>query len=214
MLITLDFLVKKYNLNITGILHVGAHECEEIYAYEILIPRTKILWVEAMSNKVSLCKIKFPNILIEEAAVSDKIENLTFNVSNNGQSSSLLELGTHLIMYPQIHYVNSFAVTTKVLSSIISKYDIPFNFLNLDIQGAELKAIKGMLDYLPNIDYIYSEVNSDHVYKDCALIGEIDEYLSGFGFERVEIEWAVAEKVCTWGDAFYINKKRITNSTS
>jgi hypothetical protein len=47
-------------------------------------------------------------------------------------------------------------------------------------------------------------VNSDYVYKDCPLIGEIDEYLKNFGFERVETVW---ENGCKWGDAFYINRR-------
>jgi hypothetical protein len=49
-----------------------------------------------------------------------------------------------------------------------------------NITPAELKALKGMAEYLPSIDYIYSEVNADYVYKDCALITELDDYLATF----------------------------------
>jgi hypothetical protein len=42
MLISLDELVQKYNIIIKGILHVGAHACEEIHYYEKYIPRDKI----------------------------------------------------------------------------------------------------------------------------------------------------------------------------
>ena len=75
--------------------------------------------------------------------------------------------------------------------------------MNLDIQGAELKALKGMEEYLNSVDYIYSEVNSDYVYKNCALVKEIDEYLLKFGLHRVETKWYGD---CKWGDAFYIRK--------
>jgi hypothetical protein len=34
MLIPLNQLVAKYNINFKGILHVGAHECEELKDYE------------------------------------------------------------------------------------------------------------------------------------------------------------------------------------
>jgi hypothetical protein len=51
---------------------------------------------------------------------------------------------------------------------------------------------------------IYTEVNTEHVYKDCALIGDIDEYLGRFGFTRVETNMYLN---CGWGDAFYIRKK-------
>lgn len=140
---------------------------------------------------------------IENAIVSDVIEKVKFNISNNGQSSSMLEFGLHSIFHPYVHYINYFEAETQLLKNIICKYDIDYNFINLDIQGSELKALKGMEEYLYKVDYIYTEVNSDYVYKNCALISEIDDYLKKFGFERVETEWCGDNK---WGDAFYIRK--------
>lgn len=203
MLISLHDLVKKYNIIFKGILHVGAHECEELNDYNKYITSDKILWVEALPNKVELCKTKFPGINIENAIVSDKTENVIFNVSNNGQSSSILEFGLHSHYHPHVYYVTAFEGTTTLLKDILPKYDINYNFLNFDIQGAELKALKGMEEYLNKVDYIYTEVNCDYVYKNCALITEIDEYLSQFRLYRVETEWCQDFK---WGDAFYIRK--------
>jgi FkbM family methyltransferase len=201
MFILLDDLVKKYNIKFNGILHVGAHECEEIIFYEKYLNRNQILWIDAILKKVNFSKNKYKDLLIEHAVVSDKKELVLFNVSNNYQSSSIFEFGTHKKYYPGIDYVESYYVETELLENIISKYDIPINFINLDIQGAELKALKGMESFLYNIDYIYSEVNKDYVYKDCALIEEIDNYLKKFNFIRVETVWNRNE---TWGDAFYI----------
>ena len=203
MLIPLHDLVKKYNVNFKGILHVGAHECEEIKEYDSYLPRNKVLWIEALPGKVDLCKHKYSDVLIENAVVSDVIETVRFNVSNNGQSSSMLDFGLHSTFHPDVHYVTCFEAETKLLKDIICNYDISYNFLNLDIQGVELKALKGMENYLNNVDYIYSEVNSDYVYKDCALVTEIDEYLLKFGLHRVETKW---HGECKWGDAFYIRK--------
>ena len=202
MLIPLHDLVKKYNIQFKGILHVGAHECEEIKDYEIHLPRNQILWIEALPGKVEFSKNKYPNVVIENAVVSDIIETVRFNVSNNGQSSSILDFGLHSTFHPQVHYVTCFEVKTKLLKNILPNYNINYNFLNLDIQGAELKALKGMEEYLNNVDYIYTEVNSDYVYKGCALIGELDDYLLHFGLHRVETKWTD----CKWGDAFYIRK--------
>jgi hypothetical protein len=131
-----------------------------------------------------------------------------FNRSNNNQSSSILELGLHKVFHPTIDYIESFEVETTVLRNILSKYPtIEFNFLNLDIQGAELKALKGMEEYLNKVDYIYTEVNEDYIYKNCALVSELDEYLKKFGLYRVETYIVPNVK---WGDAFYIRKNRFT----
>jgi len=201
MLISLHELVKKYSIIFKGILHVGAHECEELTDYLDYISNDKILWVEALPGKVDFCRQKNPGILIENAIVSDIEEIVRFNVSNNGQSSSILEFGLHSKFHPDVKYVTCFEGETKLLKNIISKYDIEYNFLNFDIQGAELKALKGMEEYLPKVDYLYTEVNSDYVYKDCALISEIDNYLMKFGLIRVETKWCENYR---WGDAFYI----------
>lgn len=205
MLIPLHYLVYKYKINFKGILHVGAHECEELKDYEMYLPRDKILWVEAMPDKVDFCKKHYADVIIEHAVISDKVENVTFHVSNNGQSSSILDFGLHSHYHPQVHYVNSFETETKLLKDVICKYDIDYNFINLDIQGVELRALKGMEEYLHKIDYIYTEVNSDEVYKGCAIVTEIDDYLKPFGFERVETRWTD----CKWGDAIYIKKQSV-----
>jgi FkbM family methyltransferase len=205
MLISLHQLVQKYNILFKGILHVGAHECEELNDYENYLSRDKILWIEAIPNKVQLCKNKFPNINIENAIASDVEENVIFKVSNNGQSSSILDFGLHSFFHPHVHYVSTFQSKTILLKNILPNYNIDYNFLNLDIQGAELKALKGMENYLHNIDYLYTEVNNDYVYKNCALVQELDEYLNNFGLVRVETKWTDYK----WGDAFYIKKNLI-----
>jgi len=158
-----------------------------------------------MGDKVIQMKNKNKNINIIEAVVSDKDgEEVTFNITNNGQSSSFLELGTHEKHHPQVHVVKKEKMITSRMDTIIEKESInmdSINFLNLDIQGVELKALKGMGKYIDNIDYIYTEVNTEKVYKDCALMSEIDEFLKEKGFER---KCEAIYKQYGWGDAFYM----------
>jgi len=74
--------------------------------------------------------------------------------------------------------------------------------MNLDIQGAELKALKGSTLILPHIKSIYTEVNTKELYENCAMLHELDSYLESFGFTRVETSMTEHG----WGDAFYIKK--------
>lgn len=207
MLIPFKDIYKQFNLKISGILHVGAHECEELrdYVSHNINPK-QIYWVEAMEHKVLLMKSK--NVLNIYQAFVDEVDDkeITFNVSNNGQSSSLLDFGTHAIHYPQVKFTETIQGKTKRLDTLIEENNIPIqhlNFLNLDIQGVELRALKSMEKHLSHVDYIYTEINTDYVYKDCNLVGEIDEYLKKFGFTRVATK--IASNV-GWGDAFYIKQ--------
>ena len=72
----------------------------------------------------------------------------------------------------------------------------------MDIQGAEFLALKGMKNNLKYLDYIYLEVNDTHVYENCGLISDIDDFLREYGFIRVE----TCMTDFHWGDALYIRK--------
>lgn len=209
MLITIQQLDQQFKLNISGILHIGAHECEELNDYNrVGVNNSNIFWIEAMPEKVDLCKNRYKGINIYQAVIDEEDnKEITFNITNNGQSSSILEFGSHETSHPQVHVVSKKQMITTRMDTLIERETIPIekiNFMNLDIQGVELRALKSMEKYLHHISYIYTEVNTEHVYKDCNLIGEIDEYLRQFGFVRVAQQ---IYKEYGWGDAFYIKKK-------
>jgi FkbM family methyltransferase len=204
MLIPLPLIMNKLKLNITGIFHIGAHECEELNDYIKYVNPDNIYWVEAQKEKVNLMKSR--NISNIYDAIIDDVDDkdVILNISNNGQSSSILDFGTHLHHHPHVQYIDKIQGKTKRLDTLIEENSIPIdrlNFMNIDIQGVELRALRSMEKYLKHVNYIYTEVNEDYVYKDCNLVGEIDEYLANYGFKRV-----VTKMVGNtgWGDALYI----------
>ena len=208
MLLNLKDLSKQYNLQINSVLHVGAHKCEELSIYNNLnIKNQNIIWIDAILELVDSMKKKDSSIRIYNYLVTDLDDaEYDFNIASNGESSSIYEFGTHQHNYPQIKYIEKRTVKSKRLDTIfkLENIDLKIDFLNLDIQGAELLALKSLGNILNDIKYIYTEVNTEHVYKNCALITEIDQYLKQFGFERTKTH-IVNNKVC-WGDALYIRK--------
>ena len=89
------------NINITGAFHIGAHDCEEIPFYNSLgLKNEDIIWIDAINSKVISAKERnIPNVYNE--VITDKDDDdIIFNISNNGESSSILELGTHLYHHP------------------------------------------------------------------------------------------------------------------
>ena len=205
MLISLNYMMATFKLSITGILHVGAHECEELPDYVAAgVDPANIYWIDALQPKVDLCKAKF-NAKIYQGLIDEKDGILVpFHITNNSQSSSILQFGTHANNHPDVKVVADEMLSTIRLDTLLERENIPIqhlNFINLDIQGVELRALKSMEKHLGSVHYIYTEVNSEQVYLGCDLIGEIDSYLAGFGFRRVETTfWGN----CGWGDALYI----------
>ena len=205
MLISFETIIKKYNMDINVILHIGAHNCEELdYYTKYGLKNNQIIWIEANPELVKNNLIIDKSRIIKNFICCDKDSGTTrLNISNNGLSSSILELGTHKNSYPSIKYTGFVEVKNNRIDTMYSKENIPknfANFVNIDIQGAELLALKGMGDLLHYFEYAYLEVNRDYVYTDCPLINEIDEYLLKYNFKRIETKWTFEK----WGDALYI----------
>jgi FkbM family methyltransferase len=212
MLITIDELKARFNINIKGILHIGAHKCEELDDYVSGgVKLSNIYWIEALPRLVEQNKRANPLLNIYQALIYDEDDKeIEFNITNRDgdvndlQSSSILEFGSHEINHPHVKLVDKVKMKTSRMDSVINKYSINMknvNFINLDIQGVELHALKSMGSYLNNIDYIYSEVNTEEVYKKCDQMIDITTYLAQHNFRLVD---ARIYKQYGWGDAFYI----------
>jgi FkbM family methyltransferase len=232
MLIDFKEIVSKYNLNIRGVIAVGAHYAEEHDIY-VGLGINKIIYIEScndayekMVDKLSE-RYGYPNfhgifklsrtdkilfkdgtdgeIVCFQIACGETNSHNTMYVSDNnqGQSNSLLKPGLHINQHPEV-------VFTKFENVIVAPLDeIPFkredyNLLVMDVQGAEGLVLKGATETLKHIDIIYTEVNRDYTYENNMLIDEMDEYLANFGFARVKTYWPSPN--WSWGDSIYIKE--------
>ncbi len=203
MLIPFDSLTKKYRFQPQGVLHVGASEGQEAGAYYQL-KVNRVVWIEAIDSVYLRLKQnirKYPNQEAILACVSDKAEKVKFNVANNGgQSSSLLEFGTHSEVHPEVKFNYQMDVNTTRIDHIDHDFT-GLDFLNIDLQGAELMALEGMGKLLDQFDYAYLEVNWAKLYKGCPLIREVQEFMKSKGFQFKEAKQSGSHG---WGDAFWM----------
>lgn len=210
-MISFDYLVNKHKLDIKGVLHLGASYGQERNEYDNYC-KGNVFWVEAIPSvyaKLLENIALFKNQMAFNACLSNvNGQEIVFNVSNNeSQSSSMLELGTHLVIHPEVHYIDQITMKTIRADKLLEGHDFTnINFLNVDLQGAEHLAIEGMGDLIKNIDYALLEVNQKETYKGCMLIDDLDYFMMQRGFERAETGDWVAD---TWTDALYIRKFKI-----
>lgn len=196
-------MLNAHHIQVRGILHVGAHECEELDAYVANgVDRNSIVWIEGNEKIVERMKLRGIE-KIYTGLVSDSEKDVFFNITNNGQSSSILPLETHKIHHPHVYVSEIKMLRTTTLKKLFAENQIDgvnYNFWNMDIQGAELLALRGADDLIHNADALYLEVNEEELYKGCALIGELDDYLTTKGFTRLYTVMTPYK----WGDALYI----------
>ena len=186
-----------------GVLHVGAHLAEEREVYRSA-NFGRVLWVEAQSNLIPLILESLmgsDDQIFEGAAWSETGVEKKFQITNNSQSSSLFQLAEHLTRYPGIVQSEERIVTTIRLDELIPSSE-DFDFVTLDIQGAELEALKGLGERLAGVRWVFTEVNSRMMYEGIPLVDELDRYLEQFGLMRVVTVWNKAG----WGDALYAKK--------
>lgn len=199
----------RYGITPKGVLHIGGNRGEEAPVY-LELGVIKQIWIEANPEIFEQLKVTLsnnPDALAYNYAIGD-VDSVpvVLHVANNaGQSSSLLELGTHKKQHPDVHYVKDIPVVMRRIDCLIPEIVIQqYDFLNIDIQGAELLALKGMGDYLKHFKWLYLEINQGQVYSGCGEVQEVDAYVAQFGFKRVE-----TKMVGVWGDALYIKNGNI-----
>jgi len=182
-------------LNIKGVIHIGAHNCEEKAFYNS-IGINDIFWIDANAKHDNI-----HNYLVSD---SDG-EEYTFNISNNTESSSIYDMKLHLIEYPYITYDNTIKIKSNTIDTIYTLNNIDkkiYNMWNICVQGAELKALQGGINNTNNINVIFTKVYNKELYNNFYTAYDIDIFLLKYNFYRVITEYTING----WGVALYVKK--------
>lgn len=208
MMLNLNHLIGK----IKNTIHVGAYVGEEISFYESAGVQSVIFFEpqkEVFNRLIDNVKKSNISCMCINCALGSANQIVDLKISrhindkNLRASSSLLSPKLHLQQHPDIYFSEKEQVQVITLDYFLQQVNInisDFNFMNIDVQGYELEVLKGAVSILPQIKYILCEVNNDYTYENCALVEEIDNFLSTFNFIRTQTSW-----FGTWGDALYEN---------
>ena len=188
---------------IRGAIHVGAHRAQERPQY-LAAGITNIIWIEADPEIAAWLREHCAEPVFNYAICDEDHGVRDFHVaSNDGVSSSLLWPKEHLWQHPGVAFGRMIQVSTLTLDTLIQERGInieEYNFLHMDIQGAELLALRGMTKTLPHIDAVYTEINFLEMYAGCGLVDEIDGFLADYKFERRLTD----DTGLGWGNALYV----------
>lgn len=204
---------------IKNIFEFGARYGEDSVEFAKRYSNANIYSFECNENTLEQCKQNtsiFPNIILTPKAVSDNNGIITFypidkdktittwEDGNQGASSLLKASGK----YEVEQYVQKETQIQCIrLDSFMKEHNIPsIDILWMDIQGAELMALKGLGSRLSDVHVIQCEVEMIEIYNEQPLFKEIKKHLVSHGFRFM----GFSSKSKYSGDAIFIHKDNLT----
>ena len=203
--------------DVTGIIHVGAHRGEEVEQYADMGAKT-VIWVEPNPDLFKEMKHFLTSVGASidshafEYAVSDvDHDNVDFHLyygpdagfmrGNKGCSSLLKAKGRFESWHQETIKVETITIDTLLTENDFKPSD--FQLLNLDVQGAELLALKGASEVLKYVKYVATEAtwqNPDYV--DNVMYDDLKSFLESKGF----IETEIVNHGPDWGDVLFVKE--------
>lgn len=211
MLENINKVQKKIDFDITGIIHIGAGSGAELRNYcklntknFLMIEPDPLSYKKLVLRKLYYSFFYKKNIKTINCLITDEVKNNhLFNIMNIKDCNSIYNFHLHSKFYPSIYLKKTIKMKSETLNNLFRDDNNlkDYNFINIDIQGAELLAFKGASKILSKIQGIYTEINFQELYKNCAMVDEIDNYLAIYGFKRV---YTNTDLHPSWGDALYL----------
>ena len=171
-----------------GVLHLGAHKGEEADIYQWL--GKKVIWVEALPKVFDQLKDNLYFYSNQEAycLLLGDMDNIkkSFYISNNDSvSSSLFKFSKNTLdrkYFPEqkLEIKNEIILEMSKLDTFVKKNSIDISKYNhwiVDLQGAELLALKGAENSLEFCDSLLIEISKVDIYENGVLWPELKNWL-------------------------------------
>lgn len=154
-------------------------------------------------------------------AIAKETGTATLYVTKNPMCSSLYAPNEDLLKhFPRLPELVSLNYTTQIETTTLDEFckteEIEsIDFLQVDVQGAELQVLEGAIDLLnQSILAIQVEVEFSPIYQNQPLFADVDTFLRRQGFvlfdlSKAQIERSIVQSVnrpgqLLWGDAIYL----------
>ena len=191
------------------IVEVGARDCRETLGFAELFPSARIFAFECNPDTLPVCRAAVAGrkeIHLVEKAIAEHPGRVAFYpvdpAVNAGASSLYMATGHYgLEQYPQ----RRLEVEAVTLRSFLEAEAIPrIDLLWMDIQGAELAALKGLGARMVDVALIHAEVEFEEIYADQPIFPEVRAFLESQNFRFLGFTIYARHSA----DAVFANRRR------
>jgi FkbM family methyltransferase len=191
---------------------IGAHRFDELPLVNRLFPALRHIYLfEPQAGPLTVLRglaAHDSRIKVFAMAVSDRDGVASFNVaSNDGESSSLLQLGSHRDLFPEVTMQTTIEVPTRRLDSVLAEHGLESpDLMIVDVQGAEYLVLKSFsASVLQHLRLIYTEVSTEAVYESAGLLSDVEALLAP-RFQNVGFA-AIGPDVPVHGNAVFVARE-------
>jgi FkbM family methyltransferase len=197
------------------VVEVGARDCAETVGLHGQFPGARIIAFECNPETIPLCRGRvkgISNITLVEKAVADREGEISFFPVESAETASRrmgVNPGASSIFRASGKYVvekytqKEIKVPVTTLAREMSDRNISaIDVLWLDIQGAELVALKGLGEKLSSVGLIHAEVEFVEIYEHQPLFGGVKAFLNERGFAL----YGFTTFGRYFGDAIFVNR--------
>ena len=178
------------------IFDIGSRDCMQSIEFYNIFPNARIYAFECNPNTIDICRKNIESykdrITLIEGAVCDYDGDITFYPINQEKTITTWEDGNPGASsifksngeYTVERYVQD-EITTNChrLDTVMQKYGIPkVDIIWMDLQGAELLALKGLGDFIKDLIYIHTEVSYKEMYTGQVTYNELNNFITSNGF--------------------------------
>jgi putative glycosyltransferase len=209
-----------HRIAIRGVIHVGAHRGQEVNPY-LAHGCERIVLIEPNPDACLILRDRFGSrreIDVIEAAALDEpgIARLHIHTSRTGSTepASVLELKRFKEIVPTLETPRTVEVYADRLDTLLERSGIDvteFQLLNIDVQGAELRVLRGAEQTLASVAAVLVEVHVVELYDGAASELEVDEFLKERGFERAGVIYHELYddhgSFPAWGEVLYVRSR-------
>jgi FkbM family methyltransferase len=149
-------------------------------------PKARIISFEPLPKPAALLRATFGSgIEVIQTALSDEKGQASMFVTEHDDSSSLLPIGVNQAQISGTRVVSvEEAVPLTTLDSVLADRQLAGPvLLKIDVQGNELKVLRGAVASLHRISTIYCECSYRELYEGQSLAAEVIAFLAEHGFE-------------------------------
>jgi FkbM family methyltransferase len=199
-------------LAIDRIIDVGANRGQFSLIARNLYPQIAIEAFEPQPSEASVYKTilgRASGINLHELALGDCSGEADLHISRRKDSSSLLPIGEmQSKIYPSTEEVGTYRVSVVTLDSFSAAWKSSHKMLlKLDVQGFELRVLRGATTILKQCAYVYAECSEVPLYTGQALFPEVREFLETQGFRHLHsINEQYAKGCLIQADHLFIKK--------